>query len=173
MTQNIIYGPWKGAKGPWLCLMSRLLQFGLLWLLSFVTAFILSLIKLILWVKFSTDKGRRRTWGQVLLCLAVSILPSPGLICLSMHSCIDLFVSNLANNPIYLYSICLQEDHRALQTWSHLWAQHSWAKEWARRSYFIVLCYGEKALEIQKEKGIWSKRHQNSFNLFSSQLMDL
>ena len=30
------------------------------------------------------------------------------------------------------------------------------------KSSFIVLCYGEKALEIQKEKGIWSKWHKNS-----------
>ena len=36
--------------------MSTLLSSGRLWLLSFVSAFLISLIKLILWLKFSTDK---------------------------------------------------------------------------------------------------------------------
>ena len=57
MAQNIIYSPWgKKTQGPWLCLMTTLLLFSLLWLFFFVSAFPTSLIKLILWVKFSTDK---------------------------------------------------------------------------------------------------------------------
>ena len=38
MAQNIIYSPWEGTQGPWLCLMTKLLLFGLLWLFSFVFA---------------------------------------------------------------------------------------------------------------------------------------
>ena len=55
MAQNIIYSPWERTKGPWLCLMTLLL-FGLLWLFSFASAFLTSLIKYILWLKFSTGK---------------------------------------------------------------------------------------------------------------------
>ena len=56
MAQNIIYSPWERTKGPWLCLMTTLLLFSLLWLFSFVSAFFISLIKPILWLKFSTGK---------------------------------------------------------------------------------------------------------------------
>ena len=56
MAQNIIYSPWERTKGSWLCLMTTLLLFSLLWLFSFVLAFLISLIKLILWLKFSTGK---------------------------------------------------------------------------------------------------------------------
>lgn len=35
MGQNIIYSTWEGTRGPWFCLMNKLLLFGLLWLLSF------------------------------------------------------------------------------------------------------------------------------------------
>ena len=56
MAQNIIYSPWEGTKCPWLCLMTTPLLFSVLWLFSFVSAFLISLIKLILWPKLSTDK---------------------------------------------------------------------------------------------------------------------
>ena len=56
MAQNIVYNPWRRTKGPWLCLMTTLLLFSLLWLLSFVSALFTFLIKLILWLKFSTGK---------------------------------------------------------------------------------------------------------------------
>ena len=39
MAQDIIYGPWEGTKGPWLCFMAKLLLFCLAWLLSFIFAF--------------------------------------------------------------------------------------------------------------------------------------
>ena len=65
MAQNIICSPWERTKGPWLCLMTTLLLFSLLWLFSFVSTFLTSLIKLILWLKFSTGKGGQRTWGGV------------------------------------------------------------------------------------------------------------
>ena len=61
MAQNIIYSPWERTKGPWLCLMPTLLLFNLLWLLSFVSTFLSSLIKLI-WLKFPQTKDRQRTW---------------------------------------------------------------------------------------------------------------
>ena len=56
MAQNIIYSPWEGTKGPWLCLLTTLLLFSLLRLFSLVSAFLASLIKLILWLQFSTGK---------------------------------------------------------------------------------------------------------------------
>ena len=56
MAQNIIYSPWERTNSPWLCLMTMLLLFSLLWLFSFVLAFFTFLIKLILWLKFSTGK---------------------------------------------------------------------------------------------------------------------
>ena len=39
LAQNIIYIPWGGMKGPWFCLMARLLLFCLAWLLFFLSAF--------------------------------------------------------------------------------------------------------------------------------------
>ena len=56
MAQNIIYSPWDSAKDPWLCLMIALLLVGLFWPFSFVSVFLTFLIKLFLWLKFSTDK---------------------------------------------------------------------------------------------------------------------
>ena len=56
MAQNIIYSPWQRTKGPWPCLMTTLLLLILLRLFSFVSAFLTSLIKLTLWLKFSAGK---------------------------------------------------------------------------------------------------------------------
>jgi len=58
--------PWEGTKDPWLCLITTLLLLSLLWLFSFVSAFLTSLIKLILWLMFSTDKRQAEdmVWGQ-------------------------------------------------------------------------------------------------------------
>ena len=64
MVQNIIYSPWEKTKCPWLCLMTTLLLFSLLWLFSFVSAFLTSLIKLILWLKFSTGKRQAQDMLQ-------------------------------------------------------------------------------------------------------------
>ena len=35
-----VYSPWGGTKRPWLCLMTKLLLFGLVWLFSFASAFL-------------------------------------------------------------------------------------------------------------------------------------
>ena len=64
MAQSSIYGPWGGTKGSWLHLMSTLLSSGRLWLLSFVSAFLISLIKLILWLKFSIGKSQAEKMGE-------------------------------------------------------------------------------------------------------------
>ena len=63
MAQNIIYSPWERTKGPELGLMTTLLLFSLHWLFSFVWAFLTSLIKLILWLKFS--RGKRQAKDMV------------------------------------------------------------------------------------------------------------
>ena len=60
MVQNIIYIPWERTKDPWLCLMTTLVLFSLLWLFPFVSPFLTSLIKFFLWLKFSTG---REHWG--------------------------------------------------------------------------------------------------------------
>ena len=67
-AQNIIYSPWGRTKGPWLCLMAKVLLFCLAWLFSFLSAFshfsdwFYSLTKF-----FLQTKGRQRTWmGSVL-----------------------------------------------------------------------------------------------------------
>ena len=39
MAQNIVYSPWEGTKGPWLCLITKLLLFSLVGLFSSVSAF--------------------------------------------------------------------------------------------------------------------------------------
>ena len=39
MAQNIIYRPWEGIKGLWLCLMTNLLLFCPIWLLPFASTF--------------------------------------------------------------------------------------------------------------------------------------
>ena len=84
MAENIIYSPWERTKGPWLCLMTALL-FSLLRLFSFVSAFLTSLIKLILWPKFSTGKrqaedmvggGGARTIESCSVSSAVSLCPA-------------------------------------------------------------------------------------------------
>ena len=56
LPRGPIYSSWEKTKGFWLCLMTTLLFFSLLWLFSFVSAFLNSLIKIYLWLKFSTDK---------------------------------------------------------------------------------------------------------------------
>ena len=69
------------AKGPWLCFTTTLSWLSLLWLFSFVSTFLTSLIKLILWLKLSTDKrqaedvvGGARTIGSCSGSLLVSFL---------------------------------------------------------------------------------------------------
>ena len=82
LARNITCSPRERerTKGPWLRLMTTFLLFSLLWLFSFVSTFLTSLTKLILWLKFSTDKrqaenivagGGARTVGScsVSLCL--------------------------------------------------------------------------------------------------------
>ena len=49
MVHNIICSPWERAEGPWLCLMTTLLLFSLFLPFYFVSTFLNSLIKLILW----------------------------------------------------------------------------------------------------------------------------
>ena len=39
MAQNVIYNPWGATKGPWLCLMTKLLLSDLFLRFSFVSAF--------------------------------------------------------------------------------------------------------------------------------------
>ena len=64
MAQNIIYSPWERTKGPWLCFLTTLLLFCLLRLSPFVSAFLTSLIKLTLWLKFSTDRRQAEDMGR-------------------------------------------------------------------------------------------------------------
>ena len=54
MAQNVIHSPWEWTKGPWHCLVTKLLLFCLAWLISFASAkeafrFVSSLTKFILW----------------------------------------------------------------------------------------------------------------------------
>ena len=65
MAQNITYSAWEGTKGSQLCLVTTLLLLTLFWLFPFVSAFLTSLIKLILSLKFSTDKRQAEdmVWG--------------------------------------------------------------------------------------------------------------
>ena len=87
MAQNIIHSPWERTKGPWLCLMTTLLLFSLLRLFSFISVFLISPIKLSLWLlKFPT--GKRQAEDMVggedyraLLCF----YPSFSLIFLSLE----------------------------------------------------------------------------------------
>ena len=58
MSQNINYDHWEGTKGPCLCLVSKLLFFGLFDWFPLFLHFLTSLIKLILWLKFSTHIGQ-------------------------------------------------------------------------------------------------------------------
>ena len=57
MAQNIIYSLWRGTKDAWLCLLTKLLLFDLLYCFPlFLHFFFTSLIGFILWLKFSTDE---------------------------------------------------------------------------------------------------------------------
>ena len=51
-AQRIWLSPGGGTKGPWLCLVAKLLLFCLIWLFSLFLHFLVSLIKFILWLKF-------------------------------------------------------------------------------------------------------------------------
>ena len=64
MAQNMIYRPWRGTKHPWLCLMTELLLFALVWQLSLLLHFLISLIKLILWLKFFCRQKAARGHGR-------------------------------------------------------------------------------------------------------------
>ena len=63
MVQNIIYGPWERTQGPWLCLMTTLLLFGLLWPFSFVLACSHFSDQTSSLTKVFHRQGRQRTWG--------------------------------------------------------------------------------------------------------------
>ena len=86
MAQNILYSPWGGTKGLWLCLMDKLLLFWLAWLFSF-----LSVLSQLLWWKstlwswgslegpsFSTDRRRAEDMGlgRAVLGKPHRVLPS-------------------------------------------------------------------------------------------------
>ena len=59
MAQNIIYSPWERTKGPCLCLMIISLLFSLLRWFSSVAAFLMSLIKLTIWIVSHRHKAGR------------------------------------------------------------------------------------------------------------------
>ena len=71
VAQNIIYSPWGGSKGPWLCLMTKLDYLVLLNCVPLLLHFLTSLIKLILWLEFfhkgQTEDVENRA-HRVLLC---------------------------------------------------------------------------------------------------------
>ena len=81
MAQNIIHSPWERIKGPWLWLMTSLVLFSLLWVSSFVSVFLTSLMKVAPWLKFSTGERQAedvagRAWckdHRVLLCSTVEV----------------------------------------------------------------------------------------------------
>ena len=58
-----IYSPWGETKGPWLCLVAKLLLFCLVWFFPLFLHFLTSLIKLTLWVQFFCRRDSRRTVG--------------------------------------------------------------------------------------------------------------
>ena len=64
MAQNIIYSPWEGTKGPWLCLLTKLLLFCPVSLLFSASAFSHFLIQLILWLKFFHRQKAGRGHGR-------------------------------------------------------------------------------------------------------------
>ena len=72
MAQNIIYSPWEGTKGPWLCLLTNCYCFVLFDCFSLLLYFLISLIKLILWLKLFHRKKAGGVHGEkdhsVLLC---------------------------------------------------------------------------------------------------------
>ena len=51
MAQNITDSPWEGTKGPWFCLMAKLLLFCLA-CFPFFLYFLTFLIRFVLWLKF-------------------------------------------------------------------------------------------------------------------------
>ena len=58
VDQHIIYSSWKGTASAWLCLMTQLLSFGLIWLFSFASA-LSSWLNLFLAKVFLQTKGNR------------------------------------------------------------------------------------------------------------------
>lgn len=63
MAQSITNSPWEETKGPWLCLTTKLLLFGRLWLFPLFLHVLMSLIKLIICASFvHRQKGRQRAW---------------------------------------------------------------------------------------------------------------
>lgn len=58
MAWNITYSPLGRKKGPWLCLMSKLLLFYLVWLFSFISAFYHFLLNLFFGTRSSPSTTR-------------------------------------------------------------------------------------------------------------------
>ena len=114
MAQNIIYNPWETTKGAWLWLMTILLLFGLLWLFSFVLAFLTSLIKLILWLKFSTGQ-RQRTWwrgkDRTVLLRFIFIVGACWWCCVCVCVCHSFYHFNPLFNFLDIWGVTWQITH--------------------------------------------------------------
>ena len=67
-SKDMVYSPWGRTKGPWLCLMVKVLLFCLAWLFFFLSAFSHFLIKFILWLKvfYRQKASGGHGWGSIL-----------------------------------------------------------------------------------------------------------
>ena len=143
-AQNIIYKPWAVTKGPWLCLVTKLLLFGFVCLLSFAFVFLTSLIKFILWLKIfygqeacgGDSEGMGSVLGmphRVLLCFKrkprhkssfwfglsdTSVMSSKTQIFPSLY--FSALVSSVARSCLFMVGI------RAMGFFFHMWRGRHW-----------------------------------------------
>ena len=85
MAQKIIYSLWRENKGPWLCLMTKLLLPGCI-CFPLLLCFLTSLVKFILWLKFFYRQKSGRGHGSGSLSWEDPIDPA-----LLQPSCLSLF----------------------------------------------------------------------------------
>ena len=111
-VQVRIHSPWEGTKAPWLCLMTKLLLFGLVWLLAFASSafsisdWICSLTKVFLQIK-----GRQRTWRWM-----ASVLGRPCRVLLHFISTVPL-VTQLYSMPKTIFQNEITQEGKKIQKW--------------------------------------------------------
>ena len=138
MAQNVIQSLWERIEWPWLCLRTAL--FSLIWMFSFVSTFLTSLVKLMFWLNFSKGKrqaedmaGGKDHW--VLLHYSISLWV---LLLISVRMVICSFSQQpggLCRKTGCIIGICLWDGRKP--NWDSVWA--SWfSGVWYTYQWFLM-----------------------------------
>ena len=149
MAENIIYSPWEG---PWLCLMTTLLLFSLLRLFSLLSAFLTSLIKLILWLQFSM--GRRQAEDVVRGRGSYSAAP------FQWHWCFILMLGQVCTVGVTGFGSLCKLWNWCSQEWWLLWLEKAELDVELRWSQYEVL---SSKCGIRPLLGMWPDVENSSY----------